>query len=822
MESPRIFPFVRPWRNSTKQKSNKRCSLPPPPELGCSLFHNHVQKDIGLMNLTRGSNISESSENVKDKENKGIRLQEMLIKMEESLGLALTSGAKEKSIQYPPSAGPVESARMSPTNRHQGTVSSISIPKQTSPEPSTQTWTVFPRESRRTIIAVDTAVSSDDEESDLWPLPDNQPSTVPRFSAALPRFFPELSFTDFVSVSSIGASAAAHQQSTGLIGFSSNFETELRERVQTLYKDSANAVDILATDVNKALKQKTATSVPGSGDLFDCVSSCYSSRTSIASVETECFTPATKEPHRYSILSPVAAGVFDDAVSACSLRAPTFVPPGPTESTSSKGYASGSTYPSCSMSPSRRASIFSKLSFNDIKNKPLPLEPGEEPGPLAMHRNHYAPYLQQRQSLSGGRIERSEASNGQRLRHILTLAQAAVELEYGLADLTRDPHIQRRTLLVLDGPLQISRHSGDLVATRPAPAPPSTNPHSKMHPLFKSKSIHRTVKTADDAMNPQSCTLKSFRATRRSCHLPSSTRIPKPNARTRRRHIKLPNPETSKLKDEAERRSRHSNANSNTTDKFSKTSRTDKPFTMAMRFFRRRNNTRAPNLEEPRLSVVLGLRPETSQPNPHAHIPAEAHLDRRPRVSHSNPNLDLKSDLDLDAGTPSKGHDLRLHLPRSRTQDLGFGNAIGLLSIKEDLPIQNNPSPCQGSSPRSASSAPHRNITIPTPRRRLPRQVAKANQRLRHTQACLDCAAEYYPASSRAYLRAPSNAALTAIIVVSMFMERTHIPVDLLVRLLDRLIMPIMAHIDSIDSLDDLFNFVLSISAFTKFSSVTI
>ncbi|KAJ6060946.1 hypothetical protein N7444_002800 [Penicillium canescens] len=155
------------------------------------------------MNLTRGSNISESSENVKDKENKGIRPQEMLIKMEDSLGLHLTSGAKEKSIQYPPSAGPVESARMSPTNRHQGTVSSISIPKQTSPEPSTQTWTVFPRESRRTIIAVDTAVSSDGEESDVWPLPDNQPSTVPRFSAALRRFFPELSFTDFVSVSSI-------------------------------------------------------------------------------------------------------------------------------------------------------------------------------------------------------------------------------------------------------------------------------------------------------------------------------------------------------------------------------------------------------------------------------------------------------------------------------------------------------------------------------------------------------------------------------------------------------------------------------------------
>ncbi|KAJ6038949.1 uncharacterized protein N7446_014101 [Penicillium canescens] len=327
------------------------------------------------MNLTRGSNISESSENVKDKENKGIRPQEMLIKMEDSLGLHLTSGAKEKSIQYPPSAGPVESARMSPTNRHQGTVSSISIPKQTSPEPSTQTWTVF--------------LGNHDGQS----LPSTQPSLLMAKSrtAALRRFFPELSFTDFVSVSSIGASAGAHQQSAGLIGFSSNFETELRERVQTLYKTSANAVDILATDVNEALKQKTASSLSGSGDLFDCASSFYSSRTSIASVETECFRPVTKEPHRCSILSPVAAGVFDYAVSACSLRAPTFVPPVPTESASSKGNASGSTYPSCSISPSRRTSIFPKLSFNDIKNKPLPLEPGEDPGPLAIHRNHYGP-----------------------------------------------------------------------------------------------------------------------------------------------------------------------------------------------------------------------------------------------------------------------------------------------------------------------------------------------------------------------------------------------------------------------------------------------
>ncbi|KAJ6018329.1 hypothetical protein N7522_001793 [Penicillium canescens] len=774
MESPRIFPFVRPWRNSTKQKSNKRCSLPPPPELGCSLFHNHVQKDIGLMNLTRGSNISESSENVKDKENKGIRLQEMLIKMEESLGLALTSGAKEKSIQYPPSAGPVESARMSPTNRHQGTVSSISIPKQTSPEPSTQTWTVFPRESRRTIIAVDTAVSSDDEESDLWPLPDNQPSTVPRFSAALPRFFPELSFTDFVSVSSIGASAAAHQQSTGLIGFSSNFETELRERVQTLYKDSANAVDILATDVNKALKQKTATLVPGSGIYLTA------SRLAIVAglLSRVLRQNASRQPQKNLIDTPFCHPLRLVSLTMLFRRVLCELRHSSRQDRLNRHLAKVMRQ----ALPIHRAQCrhldaprFSRSYRLTTSRTSLSLSsPVKSPVHLTMHRNHYAPYLQQR----------------------------LVELEYGLADLTRDPHIQRRTLLVLDGPLQISRHSGDLVATRPAPAPPR-----RIHTPKCTHFLHAQV----------------FPRNQKKLSPPLLDKDSKTKREDPSKHIKLPNPETSKLKDEAERRSRHSNANSNTTDKFSKTSRTDKPFTMAMRFFRRRNNTQAPNLEEPRLSVVLGLRPETSQPNPHAHIPAEAHLDRRPR-----------------------GHDLRLHL-----HDRGL--RISALEMLSDCSASRKISPFK-TTPARARVFPSFCILGPTSQHHHPHpaqataspsgegkvfplelrimppgneEMLVANelvdsQRLRHTQACLDCAAEYYPASSRAYLRAPSNAALTAIIVVSMFMERTHIPVDLLVRLLDRLIMPIMAHIDSIDSLDDLFNFVLSISAFTKFSSVTI
>jgi hypothetical protein len=58
------------------------------------------------------------------------------------------------------------------------------------------------------------------------------------------------------------------------------------------------------------------------------------------------------------------------------------------------------------------------------------------------------------------------------------LSQAAEELEDALADLAGQD-LSHKTLLILDGPLQISRHNGDLVATRPAPLPPSTKPHSQ-------------------------------------------------------------------------------------------------------------------------------------------------------------------------------------------------------------------------------------------------------------------------------------------------------------------------------------------------------
>jgi hypothetical protein len=57
------------------------------------------------------------------------------------------------------------------------------------------------------------------------------------------------------------------------------------------------------------------------------------------------------------------------------------------------------------------------------------------------------------------------------------LSQATEELEDALAGLGDHDLTHKR--LILDGPLQISRHYGDLIATRPAPLPPSTKPHSQ-------------------------------------------------------------------------------------------------------------------------------------------------------------------------------------------------------------------------------------------------------------------------------------------------------------------------------------------------------
>lgn len=817
-----------------------------------------------------------TSESLEDKENKGNEdgsSQIVPLKMVMPIAGASVEATK-----------PVESMRMSQTHhQHQRTESSITITQRTFPEASTQARPVSPQESLHTII--DTPVSSDDEESDISPLSDTRPSTASRSGAALRHLFPELSSSNFAVVSPMSADAEADHQNMRRIGFPSILETELHDRVHTLYKNSVDAVESPMTDVDQALERKTGSSSgSGSEDVFDCASSCYSRRSSITSVGTEYFGPAPKELNRYSILSPVAAGVFDDAASACPSRAPSFASRVPSR-TASPGYAASSIYPS-SMPPSRRSS----LSLNDIRNKPLPLEPVEEPSPLAIRRRDLPPSSMAEASQSTGflstyrrdnvthstsslhwkksdqechtcggcgggdcsqsrqsrRPEWSEAGNGQRLRHIPTLAQAAEELEFALADLARDPHMQQRTLLVLDGPLQISRHNGDLVATRPAPLPPSTKPHSKTHPpksFKKHKIIHTKAKSVEDAIHPRSGTHRSFRAIKEKASPPlpgkdsqNKDDTPAPKDLKDTKNLKTP-----KLTDEAKWPSKDS------TDQVSPSLKMKKPFTLTMPAFRRTRDPRATTLQEPRLSVVLSSRSESFLlPDPQ--VP-EARPDGPLRLSsHSDPTMDLDVDGDHDAGTASKRDDLRLQLPRLQTQDLRFGNSFEPLSIEEDLvaqtqikqqqPAQQQPqNQMQGPvapsfcapgpthqvqhhhrhphPAQAAASGDARRSTLPLQLRIIPPEDEKmlvaseivASERLRHTQAFVSTArassVQLPPEQIFELAATPPSPTST---IPAMFMGSPHMPVDFPVDMPEPLIISMM---ERIDSLDDLFNFVL-------------
>lgn len=895
MVSSRRFPFVRPRRNSTKQKNKKGTRLPPPLRLEGSLFDAQVSKDISLMGPPPRAvwrSISKSAEDKKNKGNKDSGSQEVPLKMEVPLAVSIEA-AKEYQVEGPAHAK-TTGLSLTRTNHHQHTRSAITTSKRTSPERSTQTRSVSPQGSLRTIIVLDTPGSSDDDESDISPLSDDRPPAASRSGAALRRFFPELSSTNFAVVSPMSADVSADQQNPRPVEFPSIFETELHERVHILYKNSAGAVESPSTDVEQALEQKTGSSSgSGSEDVFDSASSCYSRRSSITSVGTECFSPAAKELDRYSILSPAAAGVFDDSASACPSRVPSFASGVPSATSPSPENAASSIYSSSPTPPSRCTSLSSRISLNDIKNKPLPLEPVQEPSPLAIRRNnhtqrltteasrstglhstyrhhhlsHSTPSIHRRQSgqtcqncgecagarksgdpgqsRRGRRSEWSEASNGQRLRHIPTLAQAAEELEFALADLARDPHMQQRTLLVLDGPLQISRHNGDLVATRPAPLPPSTKPHSQAHSsksFKKSKSFHTTVKSFDDAISPRSATLKALRSTKERPSPPLPNKGSKNKDEAALKETK--NPKSPKLKDEAKLPFRSSNSISHSTDDFFKTPKMKKSFTLTMPSFRRTHHTRAPTLQEPRLSVVLSSRSETSLLGPHTST--EARPDRPPRdSSHSDPSLDL--DEDLDAGTASKRDDLLLQLPRLQTQDLCFQNPFEPLSIEKELlaltqtsqerekqPQPPQPKQMQGAAPSFCGPGPtqqvqHQHphpaqavasprgdakvsalqlrITPPEDEKMLVASELVASEWLRHTQAFVSTAqassVQLPPEQIYELAATPPSPSFS---MPAMFMEQPHMPVDFPVEMPDHLIVLIMGRIDS---LDDLFNFVL-------------
>lgn len=359
---------------------------------------------------------------------------------------------------------------------------------------------------------IDLESPQESDDSEISPLSADLP--LVHSASRLARFFPELS-SHFAVVSPVSAHCNMDRSMD-----SSLFERELEERVQILYRGSLDAAPETG---GSAGQTENFCSFAESGEILDCASSCYSRRTSVATVDSEFWGDDGRYPYKtadaYSIHSPVAAGVFDDASSIISLYSP---------SAESLRRLRMPNVPA----RLRPGPITKTASMNDIRNKPLPLEPLLDSNSVPDLHSHYllpiaSPRSQSQRSTPCSQKDslvlpqqsqmshedwkhsmlhqmntheskpacdtcghsqpqprpchsRHQTDNppSRRARHVPTLSQAAEELENTLANMP-DQDWSQKTLLILDGPLQISRNNGDLIATRPAPLPPSTKPHSQ-------------------------------------------------------------------------------------------------------------------------------------------------------------------------------------------------------------------------------------------------------------------------------------------------------------------------------------------------------
>ncbi|KAJ5330787.1 hypothetical protein N7476_000570 [Penicillium atrosanguineum] len=321
-----------------------------------------------------------------------------------------------------------------------------------------------------------------DSDPNISPISDGRPPA--RSTSVLARFFPELS-SNLHIVSPTTPDLV--DQNMRSLDYASIFENEREDRLETLYKGPQKSKDGQEAEiVDRSSPESGKSLYSGQDNLFDCASSSYSHRTSLTSINTDCLGEriAYKSADAYSMCNPVSAG------------------------------KKRKQYPS-----PRMGRLAPEISMEELKNKPLPLEPIQEPSPLAIRRpspswnispqscsqsstthqssrNHLVTIRRQRykefchecgshrehRSRLGAGQEWHGQSQNQQMRRGPTMSQATKELECALADLTEGSASQQRTLLILDGPLQVSRHNGDLVATRPAPRPPPIAPHSQSHP----------------------------------------------------------------------------------------------------------------------------------------------------------------------------------------------------------------------------------------------------------------------------------------------------------------------------------------------------
>lgn len=276
--------------------------------------------------------------------------------------------------------------------------------------------------SMRTFVQFDSPPQSDDEDSideddrSVSPLSVHTPtSTGTRWI----RFFPELS-SHFSLTSPPTANVKKFTPLPPLVDEAQDLSPRRRH--------SSGPVE---------LKPSSSSSFEG----IDDASSCYSRRTSLTSTGSEytgeshfrLWTSRYKSPDAFSVISPVAAGVFDDIASTRQ-----------------------------SLSP-----MSAKCSAFETRNKPLPETPSIQPAPLSVRRNR---------SPSSAPSDRAPSASSDRSNQIRSqgpaLSQVAEEVDNTLAGFAIQDWPASKAMQILNGPLQISRGNMDMLATRPAPQPP--------------------------------------------------------------------------------------------------------------------------------------------------------------------------------------------------------------------------------------------------------------------------------------------------------------------------------------------------------------
>lgn len=524
---------------------------------------------------------------------------------------------------------------------------------------------VSPQRSLRTIIDLDSPLGSD-EESDVSPISEDRP--LANSSKVLARFFPELQ-GNFAVMPPEGAESKPKEIKARPRKVRSRAENEIEERVQTLYHNSTRnqSDDHVETGAASTFDPRQSTIV------FDDDDSSTTVRKG-----------ADRRMSRISRILDDAASSKPMALAAkASKRSQQKIAPSRYDSTSSK---------------------ISKSSLQDLRYKPLPLAPVIEPNssderarpsssryyadgsaqrphnvPHSIyanqshrtHRGHSTGRHAEHRDRRDGSASRSDHHHGHHGQHghrgqhgqqgVWRHATEELEITYG-----HDDGRSGRRVLVLDGPLQISRNNhGDLVAARPAPLPPSTKPYSEVLRLPLEVLKQDARRTGSAASNRETSSKSKDKSHKHSRSKESNESI---------RDCKV------KAKEESKKDRWSSNSKSSDGSKTSELQKLKKSFSITRQFQRKNQNAQRDQRRISRLST-LSSRSETAvdpQDDDLAKSDGELETQRLSRhLSQSHPNLEVAAaqgaeDDDSEDSGSNKRDDLLLQLPRLQTDNLDF------------------------------------------------------------------------------------------------------------------------------------------------------